>query len=70
MTSQALLAIKCIFDSSWALFTSWLIPGTNFTPAQFFMFFMLTGLAIKHVIVPLLSRTFAGDLWYNIKPRD
>lgn len=47
MTSDALLVLHCLFGSVWRLFTSWHIPGTHTTPAAFFMFIGVCGLALK-----------------------
>lgn len=47
MTHDALMVLQCLFDIIWRLFTSWHIPGTNTTPAAFFMFIAVCGLALK-----------------------
>lgn len=47
MTSDGLLVLKCLFETIWRLFTSWHIPGTETTPAAFFMFIAVCGLALK-----------------------
>ena len=47
MTSDALLIVQFLFTTIWSLFTSWHFPGTNVTPANFFMFLLLAWLAIR-----------------------
>lgn len=47
MTHDGLLVLQCLFGSIWRLFTSWHIPGTETTPAAFFMFIAVCGLALK-----------------------
>lgn len=49
MTSDALLVVQCLFSTIWSLFTSWYIPGTNVTPAMFFLFLGSAGLGITFV---------------------
>lgn len=34
MTNDALAVLVCLFSNIWRLFNSWLIPGTNVTPAE------------------------------------
>ena len=46
MTDDALMVLECLFSTLWALFTSWYIPGTDVTPAEFFMFLGFAGLSI------------------------
>lgn len=41
MTSDALAILQFVFSMVWSLFTSWHIPGTHVTPAEF-AFFVLT----------------------------
>lgn len=50
MTSDAILVVKCLFKNIWSLFTSWYIPGTETTPAQFFLFLILASLSITFVV--------------------
>lgn len=50
MTSDAILVVECLFSSIWSLFTSWYIPGTNVTPAQFFLFLISASLSITFVV--------------------
>lgn len=50
MTSDALLVVQCLFSTIWELFTSWYIPGTNVTPAQFFLFLGSAVLGITFVV--------------------
>lgn len=37
MSSDALQVVRCLFTDIWSLFTSWLIPGTAFSPAAVFL---------------------------------
>lgn len=50
MTSDAILAVQCLFSTIWSLFTSWYIPGTNVTPAQFFLFLGSASLGITFIV--------------------
>lgn len=50
MTSDALLVVQCLFSTIWELFTSWYIPGTNVTPAMFFLFLGSAGLGITFIV--------------------
>lgn len=44
MTSDALSVLQALFDdrgpakSIWKLFTSWTVPGTHFSPAEWMLF--------------------------------
>ena len=49
MTSDALLVLRTLFTSIWALFTSWYIPGTKVTPMAM-AFFVLAGLFLLRVV--------------------
>lgn len=40
MTDNARLILDCLFGSIWRLFTSWHIPGTHVTPAEFALFIL------------------------------
>lgn len=50
MTSDAILVVQCLFSTIWTLFTSWYIPGTNVTPAQFFLFLGSASLGITFIV--------------------
>ena len=50
MTSDAILVLKCLFSNIWSLFTSWYIPGTQTTPAQFFLFLIMASIGITFVV--------------------
>ena len=50
MTSDAIMVVKCLFSTIWSLFTSWYIPGTQTTPAQFFLFLIMVSMSITFVI--------------------
>ena len=47
MTADALLVLRTLFGSIWALFNSWYIPGTNVTPAAFFIFLCCAYFALR-----------------------
>lgn len=49
MSNDALLVVKCLFQTIWRLFTSWLIPGTDVTPAAFFFFLAAAGIGLTFV---------------------
>lgn len=40
MTADAIQVVKLLFTAIWSLFTSWHIPGTNVSPAAWFMFIL------------------------------
>ena len=50
MTSDAILVLDCLFSTIWSLFTSWYIPGTQTTPAQFFLFLICSSIGITFVV--------------------
>lgn len=47
MTSDAIQILKLIFGVIWSIFSSFEIPGTHTTPAEFGFFMLGTVLAIK-----------------------
>lgn len=47
MTNDAKLILNCLFDTIWRLFTSWDIPGTNITPAEFILFLAFAGVSLR-----------------------
>lgn len=49
MTSDALAVVTALFSDIWSLFTSWHIPGTNVTPAAWFMFFVFAVFVLRVV---------------------
>lgn len=49
MTADALQVIKCLFTTVWTLFNGWYIPGTNTTPAQFFLFLTAAIITIRFI---------------------
>lgn len=49
MTSDALLILQSVFVTIWSLFTSWVIPGTNTTPAEFALFILVFALVLRTV---------------------
>lgn len=80
MTHDGLLVLQCLFVNIWRLFTSWHIPGTETTPAAFFMFIAVCGLALKFLyrvsgVVPDVGigidarDSLLDDLPVNYSPR-
>lgn len=57
MTADALLVVRTIFSVIWRLFTSWHIPGTNTTPAAWFLFVCMAVLTLRFLkgVLPGLS---------------
>lgn len=55
MTADVVLIIRTLFTSVFSLFTSWYIPGTNVTPASFFIF-----LIVAFLVLRVISRVFGG----------
>ena len=49
MPADALQVIKCLFTTVWTLFNGWYIPGTNTTPAQFFLFLTAAIITIRFI---------------------
>lgn len=49
MTADALQVVKCLFTTVWTLFNGWYIPGTNTTPAQFFLFLTAAIITIRFI---------------------
>lgn len=47
MTSDALQLMRAWINGIWGLFNSWYIPGTRFTPAQWFFFLLMVPLVVK-----------------------
>ena len=56
MTADALLVLQTLFQSIWMLFNSWYIPGTNVTPAAFFIFLICARFVLA--ILPSLPVSF------------
>lgn len=50
MTNDAVLVLQSLFQTIWRLFTSWHIPGTNVTPASFFLFLSVAGIGLTFVL--------------------
>lgn len=63
MTNDAVLVVGTLFNVIWALFTEWKIPGTNTTPAGWFMFVLMTGLSIRFMksILPGILNAVSGS---------
>lgn len=59
MTNDAIAVLNCLFQTIWSLFTSWHIPGTNVTPAGFFLFLISAGIGLRYALL-ILHRPPAG----------
>lgn len=46
-TEDGVLILKCIFQTIWRLFTSWCVPGTDVTPAEFILFLAFAGVSLR-----------------------
>lgn len=53
MTDDAISVLNCLFQTIWSLFNSWCIPGTNVTPAGFFLFLISAGVGLRYAILVL-----------------
>lgn len=49
MTSDALSVVSLLFSTIWSIFTSFTIPGTNTTPAEFAIFILVVSFTIRLV---------------------
>lgn len=49
MTADALKVLQLIFTTVWSFFNGWYIPGTNTTPAQFFLFLTAAFITIRFI---------------------
>lgn len=60
MTADALLIVQTLFGVVWKLFTGWKIPGTNTTPAGWFLFIGMAVLVLRFLksVLPGLSTAF------------
>lgn len=56
MTSDAVLVVQSLFTTIWSLFTSWHIPGTQTSPAEWALFVLFA-----FFIVRVLKRLFFKD---------
>lgn len=62
MTRDAILVVQTLFHVIWSLFTEWKIPGTDTTPAGWFMFVLMTGLTLRFLksILPGILGAVSG----------
>lgn len=56
MTDDFKMAMECIFEVIWQLFTGWTFPGTNVSPAEFALFVLFASVIYR----------FLGDISGNI----
>lgn len=59
MTADGQAFIQWFFSSIWRFFTDWKIPGTDMTPASWFMFLIVAGLVLT------LITKFLGLSWFT-----
>lgn len=59
MTQDGLDIITWFFPTFWKFFNDWKIPGTDVTPASWFIFFIVAG-----VVLTLISKLL-GVSWFN-----
>lgn len=67
MSSDAKAILSCLFDVVWRLFTSWDIPGTSVTPAEFLFFLAFAGLSLRFLF-RILGVVPSGSLYF-VEPR-
>ena len=53
MTNDAISVLNCLFQTIWSLFNTWYIPGTNVTPAGFFLFLISAGVGLRYAFMVL-----------------
>lgn len=61
MTGDGVLVVAFLFRSVWRMFTSFVIPGTHATPAEWGLFSLLVVLAIRTIRVVLIPGRSGGD---------
>lgn len=61
MTADGFEFLSWFFPSIWQFFTSWKVPGTNVTPASWFMFIIVAG-----IVLVFISK-YLGVGWFNGK---
>lgn len=49
MTADGLTVLKFVFTTCWSLFTSFVVPGTHTTPAEWALFCLVFVLALRIV---------------------
>lgn len=50
MTADGLAVVQTLFTTIWSLFTSWYIPGTRATPAEFAFFLIMAFIALRFLL--------------------
>lgn len=65
MSDDAILVLECLFQTIWSLFTSWHIPGTDVTPASFFLFLISAGIGLRYVLQFLHSPNASVSGFYQ-----
>lgn len=49
MSPDGLVALAALFGPIWSLFTSWEIPGTHMTPAEWGFFLLTAALLLRFI---------------------
>lgn len=62
MTSDALLVVQTLFSTIWRLFTTWSIPGTNTTPAAFFIFLLFASFVLRYIVKIITGAATVGSM--------
>lgn len=60
MTADAVMVFEMLFGTIWTLFTSWEIPGTHMSPAEWAFFVLGTVLIVK-ILKRLLLDKYDDD---------
>lgn len=50
MTQEVFNFLAGFFNAIWTLFNSWYIPGTNVTPAGFFLFLVFVPIVLRFIL--------------------
>lgn len=60
MTADALAFVQFFFESTWAFFTSWKVPGTDATPASLLLLVLVVAFTLK-VVKKILEGGYSDD---------
>ena len=60
MTADALAFVEFFFQSTWAFFTSWKVPGTDATPASLLLLVLVVSFSLK-VVKKILEGSISDD---------
>lgn len=67
MTGEVLTLMTGLFAQFWRLFTSWHVPGTNLTPAGWFLFLLSAGVLFRFLAKLGFGRNSLDDLIRGIR---